>query len=220
MLEASDQIHNTVLTEPPVSEALQPDTSSQYENVLVDQIVQLWRIHLDYQASIKDETQKFHSLRDELGKHLAEMKQSLARPGRNGQWSSFLKVHKIPRATADRLVLKYERSLNSVGNCLTEQLPEPTEQDIHSLFDKFFPKLRKVLRTPQGVYRFVDLLTAASDGTQRRLTDDGLLILKPAMGPEASLSQDPGTEPFFEGSVIESQLASPQRLAELPGELM
>lgn len=38
---------------------------------------------------------------------LFEQKKRLSRPGRNGRWSAWLKQHKIPRATADRLVLEH-----------------------------------------------------------------------------------------------------------------
>ena len=179
MLETIEQIHSPVLSPLSVPEIPQPEIPSQAESVLTDQIVQLWQVHRDYQSSIKNETQKFRSLRDELARHLSEMKQVLARPGRLGQWSSFLKEHKIPRGTADRLVQKYERTLNPHPNCLTEQLPEPTEEEIQKLFFEVFPKLRRVLRTPQSVYSFVDLLTRACGGTGRRVTDEGILVVEP-----------------------------------------
>src|ERR1019366_545616 len=111
---------------------------------------------------------------------LHQMKELLARPGRNGQWSAWLKERAIPRATADRLALKYEQSLHPHANCLTEQLTEPTEEEIQKLFFKVFPKLRRVLRTPQSLYRFVDLLTLSCDGTGRRVTDEGILVMKPS----------------------------------------
>jgi hypothetical protein len=220
MLEATEQCQDPVLAESQVLEIPQPETPSQAEIALTDQIVQLWQIHLDFRASIKNETQKFRSLRDELARHLSEMKQVLAKPGRNGQWSSFLKEHKIPRGTADRLVQKYERTLSTHANCLTEQLAEPTEEEIQKLFFKVFPKLRWVLRTPQSVYRFIDLLSLSSDGICRRLTEEGLLLIKPLAQSQSDAPQDLAMEPSPGETAIESQMVSAPSMVESDGELM
>ena len=138
------------------------------------------------------------------------MKELLARPGRNGQWSAWLKERAIPRATADRLALKYEQSLHPHANCLTESISEPTEDEIEKLFAKVFPKLRRVLRTPQSQFRFVELLTSAYNGVDHRMTEEGLLIVKP--------SQD---AMFFAGEIVaEPQTGLTPPLVELDGELM
>lgn len=100
------------------------------------------------------------------------MKQVLARPGRNGQWSGWLKQSRISRATADRLVAKHERSLQPDSNCLTEQITEPSEQEMQNLFAKPAPKLRKVLRTPASVYHFIDLLASAFKPDQQTAVVD------------------------------------------------
>jgi hypothetical protein len=180
MLETAEQVHTPVSLDTPISEAPQAESPSEDESVLTDQIVQLWQVHCDYQSSIKHKTQEFRSLRAELGKQLAEMKHMLVKPGRNGQWSSFLKEHHIPRATADRLVQKYERSLHQHANCLSEAISEPTEEEIQKLFFKVFRKLRRVLRTPSSLYRFVDLLTLSCDAMGRRVTEEGILVVKPS----------------------------------------
>ena len=119
-----------------------------------------------------------------------------------------------PRATADRLALKYEQSLHPHANCLTEQLTEPTEEEIQKLFFKVFPKLRRVLRTPQSLYRFVDLLTLSCDGTGRRVTDEGILVMKPSQ--DAMLGGE-----FPAGAIMaEPQTVLTQPLVELDQELM
>jgi hypothetical protein len=187
MLETAEQIQTPVLPEcpvleitlqSPVPEAPQPGSPSQDENILCAEIEQLWQVHNDYKTSIKHESQSLRALRVELGKKLAEMKQVLAKPGRGGQWSSWLKERKIPRATADRLVSKYECSLNPDGNCLTESISEPTEAEIQSLLDKIASRLRRVLRTRNSVYRFVDLV-ASSFALERQEAEVGLVIVKP-----------------------------------------
>jgi hypothetical protein len=213
MLEPAEQVHTPVFLDTPISETPQGDSPLQDESVLTDQIVQLWQVHGDYQTSMKHETEKFRALRNELGKLLHQMKELLARPGRNGQWSAWLKEQALPRATADRLALKYERSLHPHANCLIESISEPTEEEIQKFLFKVLPKLRRVLRTPQSVYRFVDLLTLSCDGTGRRVTDEGLLVLKPSH-----------SEVFSESSAGET-LAAPQpvlspSVAEFDQELM
>jgi hypothetical protein len=188
MLEISDQIQAPVLPESPVpeiprqcpaSEIPQPDGAPD-EAALTAEIAQLWQIHSDYKTSIKHQSESLRTLRTELGKKLSDMKRILARPGCGGEWSGWLKHRKISRATADRLVIRYERSLHPDTNCLTEAISEPSQEAIQSLFDKVAPRLRKVLRTPTSVYRFIELLTSSFEGVDRRLTEEGILILKPA----------------------------------------
>ncbi|MFZ0198726.1 MAG: hypothetical protein WB523_16635 [Candidatus Sulfotelmatobacter sp.] len=178
MLETTEQVHTPVFLDATISETPQADSPTQDESILTNEIVELWQVHESRQKSIKHETEEFRALRNELGKLLHQMKELLARPGRNGQWSAWLNERAIPRATADRLALKYERSLHPHANCLTEQLAEPAEEEIQKLFAKIFPKLRRVLRTPQSLYRFIDLLTLSFDGTGRRVTEDGILVMK------------------------------------------
>jgi hypothetical protein len=196
MIEATDQIQNPVLPESPVAElpALsltelppqapdpeipQHDGESQTEAALTTEIVQLWQVHQDCQSAIKQETQQFRSLRSELGRLLHQMKALLAKPGRGGEWSGWLRERRIPRATADRLASKYERFLNPDGNCLTAQFTEPTEAEIQSLFDKIAPKLRRALRSPQSAYRFAELLVS-SLALEREDTEEGFTVLKPS----------------------------------------
>ena len=85
MLDTAEQIQDPVLADSPVPEIPQPKTPEQDESVLTTGITQLWQVHCDYQTSIKHETEQFRALRNELGKLLHQMKELLARPGRNGQ---------------------------------------------------------------------------------------------------------------------------------------
>ena len=144
------------------------------------EILQYWDAHLHYQGSMKETNQKAREVRQHLGKLLFHLKQVLAKPGRDGRWSSFLKERKIPRATADRLVARHQRSLDPDGNRLTEATSEPTEEEIQRLLAKVLPKLRRVLRTPASAYRVVDLLSGSFEGLERRVTEEGFVVLRPA----------------------------------------
>jgi hypothetical protein len=62
------------------------------------------------------------------------MKEVLAKPGRNAEWSAFLREHNIPRATADRLVVRHQRDLNPDANCVTGAESEPPEEEVRKLF--------------------------------------------------------------------------------------
>src|ERR1039458_465840 len=145
MLETTEQVHTPVFLDTPIPDAPQANSPWHDESVLTAGSTQLWQVPRQFQTSIKRETEQFRALRNELGKLLHQMKEVLARRGRNGQWSAWLKERAIPRATADRLALKYEQSLHPHANCLTESISEPTEEEILKLFGKMLPKLRRVL---------------------------------------------------------------------------
>jgi hypothetical protein len=192
MIDATEQIQTPAASEFPVQEVPnqpaatvhpepqtpEPEQPAQDETALTKQIAQLWRLHIDYAISMRHQSQNLRSLRNELGKKLADMKQVLAQPGRLGKWSSWLKEHKISRSTADRLVAKHERSLNPDPNCPTESIIEPTEEEIQTLLDKVASKLRRALRTPQSAYRFVELLVS-SLALEGRVLEEGLTVVKP-----------------------------------------
>ncbi|HEV2399567.1 MAG TPA: hypothetical protein VGS27_21665 [Candidatus Sulfotelmatobacter sp.] len=224
MSEITEQIPNPALPEPPVTEipaqspelqTPEPDGSDENEAALVAEITELWRLHVDYSVSMRHQAQNLRSLRAELGKKLSDMKQTLAKPGRNGQWSGWLKERRIPRATADRLVLKYDRSLNPDGNCLNESISEPTEEEIQTLLDKVAPKLRRVLRTPASAYRFIDLLSS-SLALNRKESEEGFTMLRPyAHTPEtnsevAESSVEPSPTPIdaLAGQSLETMSSS------------
>ena len=196
MSELAEQIHNPVTPEfalaeapepslpdipaqPPAPELSQPEDTSQDEVALTAEIAQLWQVHQDCQSAMKHETIQFRSLRSELGRLLHEMKALLAKPGRGGEWSGWLRERKIPRATADRLVTKHERSLHPDGNCLIESIAEPTDEEIKALLEKTAPKIRKLLRTPASAYKFIEALVA-SFVLEHWVTEEGFFLVKPS----------------------------------------
>jgi hypothetical protein len=166
MFEISTEgIQEAILANQPTAIESVNDESTD-EMLLNVQINELWQTHETYKSILKQELRTFRSLRAELGERFFAMKQLLARPGRGGQWSSWLKERRIPRATADRLVKKHEQKLHPVNNCLSEQLTEPTEEDVQKLLGAILPKLRKVLRTPSSMDRFVQLLVKSFADTE------------------------------------------------------
>jgi hypothetical protein len=149
------------------------------ETFLTVEILQLWETYRAYKSTLKEDNQRLRTARHDLSRVLFQMKEVLAKPGRNGQWSAWLKEKEICQATADRLVARYQQSLNPEPNCLTDSISEPTEPEIQKLLKSVLSKMRPVLRTPQSVFRFVDLLTTMCEGVDRRVSDEGILILRP-----------------------------------------
>ena len=187
MMETTEQIQTPAVPESPVAEipaqsseprnSSSQRTASQDEAALTAEITELWRLHTDYKGSIRNQTENLRSLRAELGKKLCRDETGARTTRSRRKVERMAEGHKIARATADRLVLKYERSLNPDGNRLTESISEPTEAEIQTLLDKLSPKLRRVLRTPASAYRFVELF-ASSFAMERRVTEEGLVIAK------------------------------------------
>lgn len=144
----------------PVSIIFQPLTT-EHESGMGDQIATLWSAHVNAKRSAKSTNEELRAIRAKLGRQLHEMKSFLAKPGRGGQWSSFLEQRNIPRATADRLVARHQMSLDPDANRLTEPVCEPTEAEVQKLFTHMWPKLRRTLRSQQSVELFVHLLTSS-----------------------------------------------------------
>jgi hypothetical protein len=139
----------------------QPDTEA--ERKLTTDINYLWSVHVQAQNTVATTKDELKVIRQRLGERLHEMKLLLARPGRNGQWSSFLQQQGIPRSTADRLVAGHERSRAPETNCVSDAIHEPTEQDIQKLFTSVWPRLAKTLTTPESVYDFVRCILTRAD---------------------------------------------------------
>jgi hypothetical protein len=175
---------------PEISGSLDIDIENNPENetVLTAQILQLWEIYRTSKDTAKEQTQRLRIARQDLSRVLFQMKQALAKPGRNGEWSSWLREKGIPRATGDRLARKYERSLNPVSNCINEAISAPTEAEIQKALKTVLPKLRHVLQTPQSAYHFITLLISVCDGIGRQVTDAGIFIAKPQAEPTAGES--------------------------------
>jgi hypothetical protein len=153
IIDATD-ISDLVLPEFPEA------TGSPSEQMLGEKIARLWFAHVNAKNAARATNEELRALRAKLGEQLCRMKGVLAKPGCDGQWSGFLREHNIPRATADRLVARHQRSLNPDENCVTEDVSEPTEEEVQRLFIAVWPRLRRTLRSRQSRQLFVDLLTS------------------------------------------------------------
>ncbi len=125
------------------------------------------------------------------------MKQMLAKPGRGGQWSSFLEERQIPRATADRLVARHLRSLDPDANRLSEPVSEPTEEEVQRLFIAVWPKLRRTLRSQQSLDLFIALLTSHFESGKQTDQESSVVASAAVTVDPPSLDGDSSVEPEF-----------------------
>jgi hypothetical protein len=157
----------------------------------------LWVAHGNAKIAARATNEELRALRAKLGEQLSEMKQRLAKPGRGGQWSSFLEERQIPRATADRLVARHLRSLNPDANLLTEPIAEPTEEEVQKLFTSVWSKLRRTLRSRQSLILFIDLLTAHCENSEQRVHEIAAVMPVAATIHPVSSDGDSVGEPDF-----------------------
>ena len=177
MSEISEQFCNSITAE--VAESTESATALEDEVCLTTEIMQCWDIHMHYQGLLRGTNRKAREVREHLGRLLFQLKQVLAKPGRDGRWSSFLKEHDIPRATADRLVTRHQRSLDPNANRLSEATSESTAEQVQNVFNSVWPRLRRVLVTSSSIYQFVLALASACKDPCLELRDEGILVLRP-----------------------------------------
>jgi hypothetical protein len=91
ILDATD-ISDLVLPEFP-----EATTESPSEQMLGEVITSLWSEHLNAKNTARATNEELRVLRAKLAEQLSEMKQILSKPGRDGQWSGFLRERNIPQ---------------------------------------------------------------------------------------------------------------------------
>jgi hypothetical protein len=135
---------------------------SEEERLTTNEIIILWTEHNKQHASLKKRSKELKATRTALGEYLYQLKNLLAKTGRNGRWTSFLNGEGIPRATADRYVEAHKRFLDRKnGKRLTEAISVPTEDEIKEMVAKLTPRLVRVLTTPESTAKFLREMAAA-----------------------------------------------------------
>jgi hypothetical protein len=115
-----------VSTTAPSSEP--PETAQR----LAEEIRALWAAYADAQASAKRAKAEIKEVRERLGEKLHAMKLLLAKPGRNGAWSSFLRNQGIGKGTADPLARKHERPVGHEADTAGQPDSDSHEFDGHA----------------------------------------------------------------------------------------
>lgn len=135
------------------------------EATLTSEIRTLWTSQARTTKNMSTTRKKLRDQRLQLGERRWQMKEILARPGRAGNWAAYLKLNHWPRATADRYVAQYLRSLAPAENRLTEAIPATPEEQACTLVRQLLPRLRRILSSPAAVDRFFAELTSALQPT-------------------------------------------------------
>lgn len=175
------------------------DHDSATETQLTEEISTLWSDHVRLHSSQKATAAQLRQLRARLAERLHAMKTLLPRPGRGGQWRSWLKERGIPRSTADHLVSRHAETLDADNkNCLTESISEPAEADVQRLFHSVWPHLKKKLPTARTAYDFL-LWFVGSSGLAHEKQPTGILVLDPGV-ESPSAASPPTYEPVAGGA--------------------
>jgi excinuclease UvrABC nuclease subunit len=151
----------------------EPNSGFETEQRLATQIGELWSIHTQAQAAAAQSKEHLSQIRHQLGERLCEVKKLVARPGRGGGWSAFLAAQGIPRASADRYVQRYEKTLHPDSNCVNESI-ESTELAVRKLFAAVWPRLRRVITSKEALDLFIRELKVAYDGRAVHQCESGI----------------------------------------------
>ena len=161
----------------PVSMAYADLAAQGNEDAIAHDIACMWETHRTMQGSVKDSQAELHKLGKTLGEALFFMKLLLARPGRNGKWSEFLREKKIPRTSGDRLVSAYERSVNPDANCTNGAIQSPTQEEVRKLCSAVWSRVSKKLATSESVFWFIRDFALVS-GARHESREGGILVFE------------------------------------------
>jgi len=205
-----DALQDVVTTEREAevqSELTQPDDAT-IETQLAQEIRTLWSEHVRLSASRKATSREMRQIRASLAERLHAMKSLLSRPGRGGQWRSWLRERAVPRSTADRLVSRFAETLGiENGNVPTEAIPSSPEDSAEKLAKSVWQRVGKFLSTCEQVVRFIGCIAEIS-GVGHEQRAEGLVIFRPI--PEAAEgvpASAPATGPAPQPSAIEEPAA-------------
>jgi len=124
---------------------------------LEQQIRTLWNTLLKTAAENKSTQESLAMTTRELEKDRSLYKGVLAKAGRNGKWSEFLRELGMPKATADRYVNRFRRRKHAEahGNVLREEI---TARQIEGWAKRWSQSIFNRLRTIEQQQKFMNLL--------------------------------------------------------------
>jgi len=125
---------------------------------LAGEIVQQWSVRQSFRremAGIQAEVLKRDAV---LGDLLHRKKRELCKLGRNGRWCAWLKQRRIPRSTADRLVLEHAEFFGLADELPHRERSEPLEGNVSQAAYRTSDRLENVLTTPKSRMTFIRCL--------------------------------------------------------------
>jgi hypothetical protein len=166
---------------PPASEA--PGGPSGAEPKDAVESWQLWTAHSQAEAAAERGKEESRTICLELGRRLSEAKERLARPGRSGAWSSFVRSQGLPRAEADGLVRRYWNALGAQAG----RADGCGGTDTATLLEAVGPHIQKALASGTDALGFITHIAGMLDLPHEQ-RQKGLLISNTAPRAEAGLA--------------------------------
>lgn len=158
------------------------------EVALDQRIPILWLAHKESKIAARRSKRELAEVRRELAAHLFAMKSLLAKSGRSGLWSSFLRKHNIPRTSGDRIASSHEASLkNASGNCSTEAIPDSTEIAVQRFVQRIRPQLSKILTSKQAAFLFICAILERLSDVDCHISESYLEVHCPNEQPVSAL---------------------------------
>jgi hypothetical protein len=176
-------VEHEIVQEPEAEAEAQASTTQTDDTIIETQLAQqisdLWSDHARLSADQKATAKELRQIRATLAERLYEMKSLLSRPGRSGQWRSWLRQRHIPRSTADRLASRHGETQGiEDGNVPNGAIPNSPEDSAGKLAKSVWQRFRKTLATYEAVIQFIDQIAELSGvGHERR--EGGLMIFCP-----------------------------------------
>lgn len=93
-----------------------------------------------------------------LGELFYRMKRKLSKPGRDGEWSAWLKQHNIMRNTADRVILDFKEFFGLNDAQPNRDSAEPKMEKVCKAAYRISDGLENMLHTPESKMMFVRCL--------------------------------------------------------------
>jgi hypothetical protein len=128
------------------------------DDFLAGEIVHQWSCRQSYRRQICGLEAEFKKHDAVLGDLFYRMKRKLSKAGRNGGWSRWLKQRRIPRATADRLVLEHAEFFGLADELPHRERDEPLEGNVAQAAYRTNDRLENTLTTPRSRMTFIRCL--------------------------------------------------------------
>jgi hypothetical protein len=132
--------------------------SPGHDDYLSGEIIFQWHQRKSLQREMSVQQAKLSKMDGVLSGLLFEQKKRLSRLGRNGGWSKWLSQHKIPRSTADRLVMEHVEFFGLQHELPQRERVEPLEGNISQAAYRVSDRHEQMLKTPRSRMMFMSCL--------------------------------------------------------------
>jgi hypothetical protein len=128
------------------------------DDYLAGEIIFQWFNRKSLQREMSGQQAELSRMDGVLSGLLYEQKKRLSRLGRNGGWSKWLSQHKIPRATADRLVLEHVEFFGLQHELPHRERVEPLQANVCLAACRTSEKFEQMLKSPKSRMVFLRCL--------------------------------------------------------------